>query len=117
MAFSFTIPNVGEICPDKGFGRSSTPSVHKISFGDGYEQRTRTGINNIAQTYSVTFNNRPDTEIDNIINYFDSLGGVEAFQFTVDTTTIKVVCENYSTTFIADGFSSCTASFRRVYEP
>ena len=44
--------------PDKGFSRSTTPRVIQATFGDGYEQRARVGINSLVTTYSVTFSNR-----------------------------------------------------------
>ena len=97
--------------------------VIKIQFGDGYEQRVQEGINNITQNFSVSFNNRPKAEIDDIMAFLDNKAGTTAFDFTYPDTnasgnerTVKVVCEDYTQTYSFDDFYSCTATFRRVYE-
>lgn len=112
------------ICPDRNLTKSSKPRVLKATFGDGYEQRIQDGINNIVQSFSVSFNNREKEEIDDIISFFDSLNGVTSFNYTYPDSnsiggekTVKVVCEDYNLTFTNDEFYGCTATFRRVYEP
>lgn len=112
-----------DIVPDKSMARSTAPKVLLASFGDGYEQRLANGINSLAENYSLSFKTRTKEEIDDIVGYFDSLKGVTAFPFTIpdtngagDETTIKVVCDNYSISYDYDGFYSCSATFRRVYE-
>ena len=105
---------------DKGFSRSNTPTIHSISFGDGFEQRIANGINNLPQTMAVTFNTRPKAEIDDLVAFFESLGGVSKFQMTIDDTngaeTIKVVCKTWNQTWDYDNFYSLSATFERVYE-
>ena len=123
MAIGFAdLGNVQRI-PDRGMSSQVTPSVRKISFGDGYEQRAVSGINNIAEVYNVSFNNRPKAEIDDIIAFFTNKAGVSSFNFTIPDTnssgserTIKVVCDSYNTTYNNNDFYSCNGSFRRVYE-
>ena len=123
MAIGFAdLGNVQRI-PDRGMSGQVTPNVRKISFGDGYEQRAESGINNIAEVYNVSFNNRPKAEIDDIIAFFTNKAGVSSFNFTIPDTnspsserTIKVVCDSYNTTYNNNDFYSCNGSFRRVYE-
>jgi len=126
MAIGFTTSATygsRDIIPDKGLGRQSRPRVRIAKFGDGYEQRIADGLNPIEETFSVSFNNRSAAEIDDIIGYLASLGGVSSFNFTFPDdngvggeTTIKVVCDNYGQTYTNDGYPSATATFRRVYE-
>jgi len=112
-----------QVCPDKGMNRATAPRIHTASFGDGYEQRIVDGINNLSQNFQVSFNNRTAEEIDDIIQYFDSLNGVTAFTFTIPDsnnggeTAIKVVCAQYNQAFNHSGFYSANATLRRVYEP
>ena len=79
------------------------------------------GINAIEEQYSVSFNNRPKADIDDIVKFFDTRVAA-SFNFTIpDTnnsgeTTIKVVCNSYNTTYNNDTTYSCSATFRRVYE-
>lgn len=105
---------------DKGFSRASTPKIHVASFGDGYEQRIADGINNLAQSMSLSFTTRPKAEIDDLVAFFESLGGVSKFRLTIDDTngaeTIKVVCKQWNQTWAYDNFYSLTASVERVYE-
>jgi len=109
--------------PDKGFTRGNKPKVHVMSFGDGYEQRLADGINNLEQELSVSFSTRPKAEIDDLIAFFESLGGVTKFRFDIEdsnagssTETIKCVCSDWQQTWAYDNFYSLTAKFRRVYE-
>ena len=123
MAIGFTDLGAVQRIPDKTLTRNNKPRVIKIQFGDGYEQRVQEGINNITQSFSVTFNNRPKAEIDDIMAFLDNKAGTTAFDFTYPDTnasgnerTVKVVCEAYTQTYSFDDFYSCTATFRRVYE-
>ena len=109
--------------PDKGFTRGSKPKTHTMSFGDGYEQRIADGINNLEQELNVSFSTRPKAEIDDLVAFFESLGGVTKFRFDIEdsnagssTETIKCVCDTWNQVWAYDNFYSLTAKFRRVYE-
>jgi len=113
------------VTPDKTMARNITPRVIQAQFGDGFEQRIIDGINNINEEYSVSFNSRSKQEINAIISTFNTRAGVTAFDFTIPTTaangsdsetTIKVICSTYNQSYDSDGFYSCSATFKRVYE-
>ena len=105
---------------DKGFTRQSTPKIHMADFGDGYTQRIADGINNLQQTMEVSFSTRPKAEIDDLVAFFESLGGVNKFEMTIDDSngneTIKVLCQQWSQTWAFDNFYSLSATFVRCYE-
>ena len=105
---------------DKGFTRQSTPKIHTMDFGDGYTQRITDGINNLQQTMQVSFSTRPKAEIDDLVAFFESLGGVNKFEMTIDDSngneTIKVLCQQWSQTWAFDNFYSLSATFQRCYE-
>ena len=105
---------------DKGFTRQSTPKIHMADFGDGYTQRIADGIYNLQQTMEVSFSTRPKAEIDDLVAFFESLGGVNKFEMTIDDTngaeTIKVLCQQWSQTWAFDNFYSLSATFIRCYE-
>ena len=131
MAYGITQSNGSNITgfssavqPDKGFARATTMRVHTAQFGDGYEQRLANGINTKQQQLSVSFSTRPKTEIDDLVAFFESLGGVSKFRFDIEdsnagssTETIKCVCSDWSQSWAYDDYYSLTAKFRRVYEP
>ncbi len=133
MALGFVLENnVGmpdnhRVVPDKNMTRNVTPAVRTISFGDGYEQRIKEGINSLREEYSVAFSNRDRAEIDAIVETFNIRAGVTKFDFTIPSTsqdtagtaaenTIKVVCTTWSQTYVQDDFFACNATFKRVYE-
>ncbi len=111
------------VTPDRTLKRDIKPRVLKLSFGDGYEQRAVNGINNIDETYDVSFRLRKKEEIDAIIATFTAKAGVSSFLFTIpdenatgNELSIKVVCDDFSQTYDYDDFYSCNAKLRRVYE-
>jgi phage-related protein len=109
--------------PDKGFGRSNAPRVLLANFGDGYEQRLSDGINVLDQAMSLSFTTRPKAEIDDLVAFFESLGGVSTFKFNLEdsnegssTETLICICSQWNQTWAYDNFYSLTATIRRVYE-
>ena len=121
MALGFLIGSA-QIRPDKSLTRSFKPKVHLATFGDGYEQRLADGINTIKEDYSISFETRLKDDIDDITQYFESLKGVTAFNFTIPDSNnsgervIKVVCSDFNVTYDHGEYYSCNATFRRVYE-
>ena len=122
MAIGFTDLTSTNRKPDKGFTRQSEPKIFRTEFGDGYEQRLANGINNLVESYSLSFSNRTKEEIDDITAFFANKGAVTAFTFTIPDsnnsgeTAVKVVCDSWSQSYRYGDYYSCTASFRRVYE-
>ena len=80
MAIGFQDLGSVQRTPDKSFSKKVKPTVLKIQFGDGYEQRVAEGINSLKETFSVGFTNRPKAEIDDIVAFFDNKKG----------TTVKI---------------------------
>tara|TARA_R100001015_G_C4615586_1_gene171593 strand:+ start:254 stop:628 length:375 start_codon:yes stop_codon:yes gene_type:complete len=123
MAVGFTDLTSTVRRPDKSMTRTSKPKIHLAKFGDGYEQRLADGINNLIESYAISFNNRTKEEIDDIIAFFENKGGVTAFTYTVPDTNesgnevaIKVVCSDWKKTYTFGDYYSATATFKRVYE-
>ena len=111
------------VVPDKGLSKTNKPVIFQSKFGDGYQQRIANGINNLEQTFSVTFKTRTKEEIDDIIGFFESTNGVTAFDFTFADTnasgneeTVKVYVGDFSQNWEYDEFYTCNATFNRVYE-
>ena len=122
MAIGFTDLTSTVRRPDKMMAAKSTPKVRVTDFGDGYQQRIAAGINNLEQNYSVGFANRTKEEIDDIVAFFVSKGGVTNFTFTIPDsnnsgeTAIKVICESWSQSYKTGDYYACSATFKRVYE-
>ena len=124
MAIGFTDLTSTNRVPDKALSRKVTPRVQLAQFGDGYEQRLSTGINPLQESYDVAFTNRARAEADDIIAFFENKKGSTNFNFTIPDTNsggnekiIKVVCDDWSLSYLNAEASSISATFRRVYEP
>jgi len=111
------------VVPDRNYKRTRKPNIRVTKFGDGYEQRKPIGINNIQETYTLSFVNRPDTEIDDLNSFFEELNSTDTLIFRDEdsngpspTQDIVVVCESWDVTTPNSGVRSLTATFRRVYE-
>jgi len=95
----------------------SEPRVRKVQAGDGYEQRVRFGLNTDPKEWDLQFNNRTDTERDNIKGFLEARGGWEAFDWTdPNGVAAKWVCESWSIEQVACNFNNVRARFRQVFE-
>jgi phage-related protein len=89
------------INPDRGLKADQKPRVLKATYGDGYEQRVAAGINNLPESWSLTWKNRTSAEANKIVRFFEVQGGVTAFDWyptgydisstTTSATTKKLV--------------------------
>jgi phage-related protein len=93
------------------------PIVQRIQFGDGYEQRVAFGINTQPKNWSLQFNNRTDTERDNILTFLRARGAVESFDWTDPNGYAgKWICSEWQTSQVSCNFNNITATFRQVFE-
>ena len=98
--------------------------ANRIMFNHGsLKEFVNDGINNLPQTFNLSFATRPKVEIDDIVDFFENKGAVTPFDYVVSDSnsggserTVKVVCSNWSQTWAYDDFYTLTATFRRVYE-
>ncbi len=130
MAIGFQISGTNittaTIIPDKSLKRTSKPNVRTAKFGDGYEQRSKSGLNSIEDVYSVTLTNRVKETADDILKFFDDKAGVTSFDFTIPDTdnttttgekTIRVVCNSWNVQYASGDHYTIGATFNRVYMP
>lgn len=68
------------------------------TFGDGYNQRAADGLNTIAQTWEVTWEDVPTADIDTLEAFFVARYGVIAFLWTPPRQTVakKWTCKTWS---------------------
>lgn len=104
---------------DASYGASVTqaPTVRRIQFGDGYEQRATFGINNDARQWQLDFRAKNDTDANAIIAFFEARAAVEAFDWTPPYGAAgKWVCRSWARSVVADGISDISATFEEVFE-
>lgn len=93
------------------------PRIKRAAFGDGYEQRSRDGINHNPQRWTVSFNNCPSAEADAIEAFLETHGGSTAFLWTPPgKAQAKYVCAKWSRTFDDYDGNSLSLEFRQVFE-
>ena len=105
---------------DRGISRTVKHRVLTAKFGDGYEQRVKNGINIKNDNFNLSFKNRASTEINKIAAFLDNYAG-KNFVLTITDyagdTAMKVVCEDYTITYLQPTIHTLTCKVRRVYEP
>lgn len=104
--------------PDFTATGTTKPTVRKSKFGDGYEQRQAFGINQNQISWDLKFTQREDADADAIIDFLDTAGGVDSFDWTPPAGDAgKYVCSEWSYTVEVANRKSINARFDLVYEP
>src|SRR6266571_1195128 len=105
--------------PQYGAKGSVPPTVLTAAYGDGYVQDIAVGINSTPQTWTLSFNNDPDTA-DAIFRFLQNQGGVKLFWWTPprQSESIKVKTTGaYDKTETDAGQVTVTATFQQVFDP
>lgn len=93
------------------------PRILMAQFGDGYSQRQADGLNANPKVWSLKFENRSDSEADDIDAFLVARGGWEAFDWTdPDGDALKFVCREWSRVREQYNLNTVAAVFEQVYE-
>lgn len=105
--------------PDFRAQESSKPRVSNIQFGDGYMARQTSGLNTDLKSWSLQFNNREVSEIDEITEFLEARGGTEAFDWIPPRAedAITVICQEWSRSIDHGASDSLSCTFTEVAEP
>lgn len=99
---------------------SQEPKITRVQFGDGYSQRSAAGINNNPQRWSITIAGAGEAEGDEIIAFFRTHAGWQAFDWTPprETAPGRYLCPRW-TRSLPDvlGLTDITAEFEQTFEP
>ncbi len=90
------------IIPDRGLSTEQSPRVHTAKYGDGYQQRVAAGINNIPESWSLTWNNRTKADSNKIIKFLEDQGGVTSFDWYPPDTEIASSTTSATTSKLVD---------------
>lgn len=95
----------------------SKPTVRRIKYGDGYEQRLRYGLNQDLKEWDLVFDNRSDEERSEITAFLTARAGVEAFNWVTPFGTVGAfVCDEWTSEHKACNQNTISARFRRVVD-
>lgn len=104
--------------PDAGATKETKSRVRKAMFGDGYEQRTPDGLNNLYEVWPLNFTVRTKAEILAYDTFLRDLNGATSFDWvTPEGLTKKFKCESWSASYYNDFNATMSALFEQVYEP
>lgn len=110
-----TFPN---IAPTYNSVKRSAPKVLTTSFGDGYEQRVRFGINTNPKRYDLQFE-VSDVQGQTIETFLDDRAAdANSFTFTPpgESTPLKFVCRSWNRTNRTSTRVRIDATFDQVFE-
>ncbi|ANA49264.1 minor tail protein [Pseudomonas phage phiPMW] len=100
--------------------RNLTPTIDyrttKTQFGDGYEQVSSDGINTKNESWAVRVTAKTEKEAGEIMDFFDSLGGVHSFLWKPPLgKTALYRCDNPTPTPQGGGVYVITGTFVKSY--
>ena len=90
------------LIPDRGVGTDQAARVLKANYGDGYEQRVAAGINNLPESWSLSWNNKTLNEGNKIIKFLEDHKGVTAFDWYPPDTEISSTTTSVATNKLID---------------
>lgn len=92
---------------DRSSTQSNKPRIRRFSFGDGYEQRIADGINTLGQMFDVRFTNRTKTEMDLLIDFFETKNSVTPFAYSPPNFASSTTGSSFTanSTITGTGFS------------
>jgi len=90
------------IIPDRGVATDQNARLYRASYGDGYEQRVAAGINNIPESWKLTWNNRSVADANKVIKFLEDQAGVTAFDWYPPDTEISSATTSAATNKLID---------------
>ena len=110
MATFTWIPSVGANLPMR-------PTMRRVAFCGGYEQRLTFGINTQPQVWSLEFRGRTSTEASAIDAFLRARGAVQSFDWTPPGgTAAKFVCVEWSRSVDEPNVETVRATFKQVFD-
>ena len=105
--------------PDYGASKKAQPRVNSAQFGSGYSQRSTFGINNDLKTWDLTWENLTLAEANDIEDFLEARGGVQAFNWSPpdETNTYVWICKAWTKTLPYSNLFNIQATFEEVPEP
>ena len=90
------------IIPDRGVSTDQSARTLIANYGDGYEQRVAAGINNLPESWSVSWNNRSASDANKVIKFLEDQKGVTAFDWYPPDTEISSTTTSAATNKLVD---------------
>ena len=104
--------------PTLGSSVEVEPRVLVAQFGDGYNQRTADGINNVLHKANLSWEHLTRTEATALMSFFRERAGWKpiSWQMPGDSETRKWLCVRYGRTYVDANLDTVTAQFQEVVD-
>jgi phage-related protein len=96
-----------------------TPRVTSVAFGNGYEQRSSDGLNALADTWNLVWENIGTSDLSTLTSFFDGLLGVTYFTFTAPTDSVSknwVQSEKYTISVKGGNVYTFSCPIKQVFD-
>ncbi len=92
--------------------------IIKTSFGNGYEQRRKDGINNNRGSWNIRWDNVSSTDRDTIVADLEATAGVTyvLWQSPDDTSQKKWIVSGYNTQSLSGNIFNVSTDLTEVFE-
>lgn len=115
-----TTPTFPDVKPNYGAVKTAEPTIRRVAFSSGYEQRSVVGMNNDPKRWDLTWEHITLTDANSIEDFLEARQGHQKFQWEPPdevSQTYLWVCEQWSKAMNYPGLFTITATFREVFEP
>lgn len=102
--------------PDRAASSETEAKVLSAPFGDGYSQEVPDGLNNMPETWELTFSVRTTAEIKAIRDFLVAHKGATYFTWTTPAgDTLKFTCKKWRATWGTSADNSITCTFKQDF--
>lgn len=103
--------------PSIGAQVAMRPTVRRVAFGDGYEQRLAFGINTQPEVWTLEFRGSTTDDAAAIDAFLRARGAVQAFDWTSPAGTVgKFTCEEWGRSVDEPNVETVRATFKQVFD-
>lgn len=110
------------IAPSYQSQKRSAPRIRMVSFGDGYAQRLKWGLNIDEKSWNLRWQNISETDADTLESFFEARAS-DGASFDWDPldepagTTYKFICLSWNKSIPFKNRASIQATLFQVFEP
>ncbi len=92
--------------------------INEVKFGNGYNQRSKDGINNLVGSWSIAWENVSQADKDTIVAALESTAGVDYINWTApnESTSRTWIMSNYTIISLSGSIYNITANITQVFE-
>ena len=103
--------------PDQGAKKQTKVRVKSFAYGDGYSQESPEGINNVVETWNLSFTGRSQATIMAVEDFLISNKGYPFTWVNPLGRTFRYKCKEWDANYEVSTSCSLTCTFDQSFEP